>query len=83
MMPPNDGSERQDQLLRGKVHELLTHRRTDDPEKIKAKRARFLALLKSRYGYTNEKAVDEMERILKQFDQLNLSLGIHHPRSRS
>ena len=45
-------------------------------EKIKAKRERFLALLKSRYGYTNDKAVDEMERILKQFYRMNRSLGL-------
>ena len=45
-------------------------------DKIKAKRERFFALLKSRYGYTNETAVDEMERILKQFYRMNRSLGL-------
>ena len=40
------------------------------------KRKRFMALLNQRYGYTNEKSVDEMERLLKQFYITNKSLGI-------
>ena len=54
-------------------------------DKIKAKRERFLALLKSRYGYSNDIAVDEMERILKQFYQMNRSLGLlrNHPNKKN
>ena len=48
---------------------------------IRAKRQRLLALLKNRYSYTNEQAVDEMERLLKQFDRTNRSLGIRQKRS--
>jgi hypothetical protein len=66
--------------LRGKVYELVNKHGIDDPEKNNAKRDRFLALLKKQYGYTNEKAVDELERLLKQFYRTNKSLGIHHPR---
>ena len=60
--------------IRAKVRELLKQRSPEDPEKNKAKRERFLAALKSRYGYTNEKAVDELERLLKQFYRTNRSL---------
>ncbi len=44
----------------------------------KAKRERLLAMLKVRYGYTNEKAVDELQRLLRQFYITNKSLGTHH-----
>lgn len=62
----------------GNVRELLSQPSVEDLDKVNAKRERFLALLKSRYGYTNEKAVDELERLLKQFYRMNKSLGIHH-----
>ena len=61
---------------RGKARKLLIKHRIQDPNRPNAKRERFLALLKSRYGYTNEKAVDELERLLKQFYRTNRSLGI-------
>jgi hypothetical protein len=47
---------------------------------LNLKHARFIALLKSRYGYTNEKAIDEMERLLKEFSASNASLKIKPPR---
>ena len=62
---------------RGKVHELLSKHSVEDPDKPNFKREQFLALLKSQYGYTNEKAVDELERLLKQFYRMNRSLGTH------
>lgn len=46
-----------------------------------AQRERFLAYLKKLYGYSNDKAVDEMERLLKQFRTMNRSLSFHRPRS--
>ncbi len=61
----------------GRVHELLSKYSVEDADKINAKRERFLALLRSRYGYTNEKSVDELERLLKQFYRMNRSLNIH------
>ena len=70
----------QSKQTRGRVRELLNDLTVEDPVKINAKRERFLALLKSRYGYTNDKAVDELERLLKQFYNSNRSLGIHRPR---
>ncbi|MCL4562097.1 MAG: hypothetical protein M1281_15985 [Chloroflexi bacterium] len=71
---------KQNKQTHGKVHELLSKHSAEDPGKPNAKRERYLALLKSRYGYTNEKAVDELERLLKQFYSMNKSLGIHQPR---
>jgi hypothetical protein len=61
----------------GTVHEILSKYSPENPEKINAKRERFLALLKSQYGYSNDKAVDELERLLKQFYRMNKSLNIH------
>jgi hypothetical protein len=60
-----------------RIHELLSKHSVEDPDKVNAKRERFLALLRSRYGYTNDKAVDELERLLKQFYRTNRSLNIH------
>jgi hypothetical protein len=60
-----------------KVHELLSKHSLENPDAVNTKRARFLALLKSRYGYNNDKAVDELERLLKQFYRTNRSLNIH------
>jgi hypothetical protein len=65
---------------RGKVRELLRKHSDGDPGKPNPQRVRFLAHLKSRYGYTNEKAVDELERLLKQFYRTNRSLGIRRAR---
>jgi hypothetical protein len=70
----------QNKQTRIKVHELLNKYSVEDPEKTNAKRTQFLAMLKKRYGYTNEKSVDELKRLLKQFYRSNMSLGIHHPR---
>ena len=59
------------------ARELLNKQDVEDPGKANAKRERFLIFLKKRYGYTNEKAVDELERLLRQFYKTNRSLGIH------
>jgi hypothetical protein len=56
-------------------------RRVEDPDQAIVKHAKFLALLKKQYGYTNEKAVDELERLLKLFYTMNRSLSIHHKHS--
>jgi hypothetical protein len=71
----------QSKQSRGRVHELLSKHSVENPDKPNVKREQFLALLKGKYGYTNEKAVDELERLLKQFYRMNKSLGIHHGRS--
>ena len=63
-----------------RVHELLSKHSVDDPDKTNPKRDRFLALLKNRYGYSNDKAVDELERLLKQFYRTNRSLTTHRKR---
>jgi uncharacterized protein YjbJ (UPF0337 family) len=67
----------QSKQTRGKVHELLSKHSVEDPDKVNAKRERFLALLRRRYGYSNDKAVDELERLLKSFYRMNRSLNIH------
>jgi len=64
----------------GRVNGLVDKHNVEDPNKLNPKRERFLAMLKIRYGYTNEKAVDELERLLKQFYRMNKSLGIHRTR---
>ncbi len=63
-----------------KVRELLIKHSNLDPNQPNPKRERFLALMKSRYGYTNDKALDELKRLLKQFYKTNRSLGIRHAR---
>ena len=70
----------QNKPIHGRVHELLSKHSVDDPDKSNPKRDRFLTLLKQRYGYTNDKAIDELERLLKQFYRTNRSLTIHHKR---
>ena len=65
---------------RGRIRELLSKLSVEDSGGTTVKRDRFLALLKSQFGYTNEKAVDELEILLKQFDRINKSLGIHRSR---
>jgi hypothetical protein len=67
----------------GRVHELLNKHSNEGPNQINPKREQFLALLKGRYGYTNDKAVDELERLLRQFYQMNRSLGVRHARPNS
>jgi hypothetical protein len=64
-----------------KVHELLSNNGSDDQGKVNARREEFLALLKKQYGYTNEKAVIELERLLRQFYKMNRSIGIYQSRT--
>ena len=45
-----------------------------------AKRKRLLALLKARYGYTNEKAADELTRLMKKFNITVKSPDTRHTR---
>ena len=63
-----------------KIHALLNNPGVVVGDQTNAKRTRFLAFLKSKYGYTNEKSVGELERLLKQFYSTNRSLGIHRAR---
>jgi hypothetical protein len=67
----------QNNQTRRSARELLSLQSVEDLEKTKAKREQFLARLKKQYGYTNDKAVDELERLLKMFYTTNRSLRIH------
>ncbi len=67
--------------MRGRVRALRIKPTVEGPGKPNVKRERFLALLKNRYGYTNEKAVDELERLLTQFQRTNKSLNMHRSHS--
>jgi len=60
--------------------ELLRKTDAEGHEANNLKRERFLAVLKNEYGYTNDKAVDELERLLRQFHSTNKSLGIRRSR---
>jgi hypothetical protein len=71
----------QSKQTRDRVRELMGKHGITDPDNANTKRERFLALLKRQYGYTNDKAVDELERLLKQFHTMNRSLSIHRPRA--
>jgi hypothetical protein len=66
---------------RDRARELFHIHRIADEDKTVVKHDKFLALLKSRYGYSNDKAVVELERLLRQFDTTNESLGVHHGRT--
>lgn len=61
-------------LNRGRV--LLSKTSIEHPDQANEKREQFLAMLKKRHGYTNEIAVDELKRLLKQFYSINRRLGI-------
>ncbi|HMD89111.1 MAG TPA: hypothetical protein VKF38_08110 [Anaerolineaceae bacterium] len=76
----NEIGNGQNKQNHSRIHELLSKHSAEDSRKSNPKRDRFLALLKSRYGYSNDKAVDELERLLKQFYRTNRSLTIHHKR---
>jgi hypothetical protein len=67
--------------MRGRVRALKVEPTIEDPVKPNVKRKRFLALLERQYGYTNDKAIDELERLLTQFYRTNKSLEMHrtHP----
>jgi hypothetical protein len=73
-------SKGQSKQNQNSVRKLLIKHSGEESDKAEAKRKQFLALLKRRYGYTNEKAVDELERILKQFYRMNRSFAFHRPR---
>jgi hypothetical protein len=51
--------------------------------KANLKRERLMDLLRIQYGYTNEKAIDELERLLKQFSMTNESLKFRRARRNS
>jgi hypothetical protein len=63
---------------RNRVRALKIEYSIDGSEKTNAERERFLTMLRSRYGYANDRAVDELERLLKLFYRTNRSLDMHH-----
>ena len=57
--------EEQTKKTGSRVRNLVGKHQAGDPDQVNLKRQRFLAMLSSQYGYTNEKAVEELERLLK------------------
>ena len=70
----------QSKKIRESVRELMSKQSNADPVNAIAQRERLMAFLKKQYGYTNEKAVNEMERLLKQFRMMNKNLTFHRSR---
>jgi hypothetical protein len=67
----------------GSVLELLVKHCDQDPVVTSARRAKFMLLMKARYGYTNEESLDEMNRLLTRFHKTNRLIGAyrsHHSR---
>ncbi len=62
---------------RGRGRAVINKDHVEGADKASVKHEQFLALLKKQYGYTNDKAVDELARLLKLFYTMNKSLGIH------
>ncbi len=73
----NEIIKKQVNQIHSGVRGLLSKPGEYNPDKTNAKRERFLGLLEKKYGYTNDKAIDELERLLKHFYRTNKSLGIH------
>ncbi len=65
---------------RVRVRKVSSNQSVEDQDQASNKRARLLALLKGRYGYSNDKAVDDLERLLKQFSKVNKSLATNRIR---
>jgi hypothetical protein len=56
--------------MRGGVRAIKIKPTDENPDKLNVKRERFQALPKNRYGYTNDKAVDELKRLLPGLDRV-------------
>lgn len=64
----------------GKVRELVLKYNAEEPIPFNVKRQRFLSRLKNQFGYANEAAIEELERLLRQFYKMNR--GNHTDRAR-
>ncbi|HWQ04837.1 MAG TPA: hypothetical protein VN452_05740 [Longilinea sp.] len=67
---------------RGKVRDLLMKHHAGETDEVNEKRDRFLIRLKNQFGYANEEAVDELERLLRQFYRINQSFNTNRTRLR-
>lgn len=76
------GESQKDQVFI-KAHDVLVHQDSEHATFNAAKRQRFLAMLKNQYGYDNDRAVDELTRLLKQFYQINRGFAFQHARIES
>lgn len=54
--------------LRGKVKEWWGNLTDDDLDKVEGKSERLLGLLQERYGYTRQRAEEELNRRLREYD---------------
>lgn len=71
-------ANKQKSQTRARVRALRSQTPAEGSAKTNVKREQFLKLLKNRYGYVNDQAVDELERLLTQFSRTNKSLDSHH-----
>ncbi len=53
-------------------------RAEDKFDKVSSKHDRLLSMLKHDHGYVNDKAVAELERLLRQFNSINKHTYGHH-----
>jgi hypothetical protein len=75
--------EKHNKQTHSSARDWISKNNIEKPVKQNAKRERFLTFLKGRHGYTNEEAVDELDRLLKQFYRMNKCSGIYRTSSNS
>jgi hypothetical protein len=73
--------KKQSTQTRGRANELLRSHRVEKPGKTNIKREQFLVMLKNRHGYTNEKAVEELDRLLTQYYRGSRRLSVQRTRA--
>jgi hypothetical protein len=65
-----------------KGRELVSKRNPEDSGKSNTNHEPFLAYLKSRHGYSNEQAGNEMNRLLNKYHKINRNSGLPHPKTK-
>jgi uncharacterized protein YjbJ (UPF0337 family) len=65
--------------IRGKVKEWWGNLTDDDLDRVEGKSERLLGLLQEKYGYTRQRAEDELNRRLREYDaQYGAAPGAGH-----
>jgi len=63
--------------LRGQVKEWWGKLTDDDLDLIDGKREQLVGKLQERYGYAKQRAEDEIERRMKEYDEANRTTPVH------